>query len=183
MPSKPDWKAFNRSVAAFQALGDSIVEADAALRRAICSALGVPARYFRSGYKPAEHLPERWFGEHIESYVYRCPESLDNPTIRWEYQVYILSTPLRLWRRWWSGKWSKLRRYERGQGLVEYALIIILVAVCVVVFLAVLSGGGIPQTIDPQARYENVYNKCIARETISAEHCHDLAVEAAYPGD
>jgi hypothetical protein len=95
---------FQPPAKALKELGESMVAVEQALRRAICGAMGVPARYFRQGYKPAEHLPERWWGEHIESYVYRCPEALDNPTVRWEYQVYILSAPLRWWHRLWKGK-------------------------------------------------------------------------------
>lgn len=37
-----------------------------------------------------------------DEYIARVPDGLDNPDVRWEYQKFILSTPIRLVKRFTS---------------------------------------------------------------------------------
>lgn len=70
---------------------------------------------------------------------------------------------------------------ENGQGLIEYALILLLVAI-VVICILVIGNAVIKQfTSNPIDIYEQAYSACMARETIGHEECHDLAVRTAYP--
>lgn len=39
----------------------------------------------------------------------------------------------------------------------------------------------IPPTPDPLNIYEDAYNRCQTRETLSDEQCHDAALREAYP--
>ena len=69
---------------------------------------------------------------------------------------------------------------EKGQGLIEYALIIVLIAVVVIVVGAVIFDGATTPPETQLQTYTRLYNECLAEETISAERCHDIAVEQVY---
>lgn len=70
----------------------------------------------------------------------------------------------------------------RGQGLVEYALIAVLIAIVIIVMAAMI----FPLT-NPQAamdaklnKYETVLSQCLERETISHEECEAIARQEAF---
>lgn len=70
-----------------------------------------------------------------------------------------------------------MKHLERGQGLIEYTLVFTLIVCVVVVLVAVFFG----LSVNPQDVYEREYAECIARETIVADRCHDIALMEAYP--
>lgn len=70
----------------------------------IARAFGIPSHYFDTVTKPP-----RWHRRDKEAIIHwgkRLEKMglLDNPAIRWEYQKYILSTPLRIIRQWVKSK-------------------------------------------------------------------------------
>lgn len=66
----------------------------------------------------------------------------------------------------------------KGQGLVEYALILALVAVVVVIMIAAFFP--IISQPDSLVRYDQYYAECMARETIGADYCHNIARVRTY---
>lgn len=52
-----------------------------------------------AGFKNLWRSLPRLESESIMDYVYRNPNALDNPDVRWEYQAWVWSTPIRLLRR------------------------------------------------------------------------------------
>lgn len=66
-----------------------------------------------------------------------------------------------------------MSRYERGQGLVEWALILVLIAVVIIVILALF-------TIQPrEQQMMDAIDTCIERETYTRAECIEI-VTAAY---